>query len=230
MSAPLPLLAIPGELADLTGRPASDVKLLASLKEASRRFRSAVHHRVSYSATSTDSELEGSGADVLLLPHFPISVVSAVTLNGTALPADGSDWRPIRPSGMVRRLSGRVWPQKQLLVVTYTHGYSCVVTPAHGAPGDDDYVPAFMADIPPVTASGTPGDDGYVPAVPMIPALPEDIQGAVLGLSQVLMNMEPGIQSRTVLGDTVSFGRWATVGETQEWSDAVGNYKLRSGS
>lgn len=228
MPAPLPLLAIPQELADLTGKSVSDTKLLANLKEASRRFRSAVHHRVSYSDTPTVSELEGNGADVLLLPHFPISVISAIALNGTALAADGSDWRPIRPSGMVRRLSGRVWPQKQLLEVTYTHGYSCVVTAASGS--GDDAVPALIADIPAVAASGTPGDDDYVPAIPIIPALPEDIQGAVLGLAQVLMNMEPGIQSRTVLGDTVSFGRWATVGETQEWSDAVANYQLRSGS
>jgi len=59
--------------------------------------------------------------------------------------------------------------------------------------------------------------------------LPGDIQGAVLDMAQILMNVTPGVQSKTVLGDTTAFGAAASVGVTQVWTDAVSNYQLHRG-
>lgn len=59
--------------------------------------------------------------------------------------------------------------------------------------------------------------------------VPEDIQSAVLGLAQIMINTTPGLVSRTVLGDTAQFGTAATVGRTQAWTDAVNNHALRGG-
>lgn len=59
--------------------------------------------------------------------------------------------------------------------------------------------------------------------------LPEDIQGAVLDMAQILLNVTPGVQSKTVLGDTVAFGAAASVGVTQSWTEAVENHQLHKG-
>lgn len=60
--------------------------------------------------------------------------------------------------------------------------------------------------------------------------VPDGIQGAVLGMAEILLNITAGLASRTVLGDTVQFGAAASVGATQEWTDAVTNYKIRGGA
>lgn len=60
--------------------------------------------------------------------------------------------------------------------------------------------------------------------------VPDGIQGAVLGMAEILLNITAGLTSRTVLGDTVAFGAAASVGATQEWTDAVNNYKIRGGA
>lgn len=72
----------------------------------------------------------------------------------------------------------------------------------------------------------THGYDLTLDEVGLLQGCPEDIQGAVLGLAEILLNVEAGVQSRTVLGDTIAFGGVATTGSTQEWSDAVANYKI----
>lgn len=60
--------------------------------------------------------------------------------------------------------------------------------------------------------------------------VPEGIQGAVLGMAEILLNITAGLTSRTVLGDTMQFGAASSVGATQEWTDAVNNYKIRGGA
>lgn len=165
-----------------------------------------MHHDVSYSATPDVLELEGDGSGLILLPHFPLVAVTSIEVGTTELSTDAEvDFRPLKAQGMIRRL-GAFWPRGALITITYTHGFDCTVTPATGSPGDDDYVPEAIA------------------------GLPEDIQGAVLGMAEVLLVTDAGVQSKTVLGDTVTFGAAATVGETQAWSDAVSNYALRAGA
>lgn len=60
--------------------------------------------------------------------------------------------------------------------------------------------------------------------------VPDGIQGAVLGMAEILLNVTAGLTSRTVLGDTMQFGAAASVGATQEWTDAVNNYRVRGGA
>lgn len=60
--------------------------------------------------------------------------------------------------------------------------------------------------------------------------VPDGIQGAVLGMAEILLNITAGLSSRTVLGDTVQFGAAASVGATQEWTDAVTNHMIRGGA
>lgn len=60
--------------------------------------------------------------------------------------------------------------------------------------------------------------------------VPGGIQGAVLGMAEIMLNVTPGVASQTVLGDTVQFGTAASVGTTQQWSDAVNHYLIRGGA
>lgn len=60
--------------------------------------------------------------------------------------------------------------------------------------------------------------------------VPEGIQGAVLGMAEILLNVTAGLVSRTVLGDTIQFGAASTVGTTQDWAEAVNDYRIRAGA
>lgn len=71
-----------------------------------------------------------------------------------------------------------------------------------------------------------PADDATDPSLPGVPG---DIQAAVLELAQIMLEVTPGVQSRTVLGDQVVFGAAATVGATQQWVDAVNAYRVAAG-
>lgn len=70
--------------------------------------------------------------------------------------------------------------------------------------------------------------DGETPAG--LKHVPDGIQGAVLGMAEILLNITAGLTSRTVLGDTMQFGAASSVGATQEWTDAVNNYRIRGGA
>lgn len=203
--AALPLLAHPAELAALTGRSESDLNLVAQLRAASRRFRSAVHHDVTLTVDDV-VEARGDGGASLILPAFPIVLdpdsdparTLTVTVDGDVV--DPSRYRVAKALGMLELVSG-AWPRGVgRIQVTYSHGY----------------IPTLVA-----AADGEPA---------RLDGVPEDIQAAVLAQAQILMNVTPGLQQRTVLGDMVSFGTAAAVGATQEWSEAVENYKLRYGA
>lgn len=119
--APTDYLADPEDLAAWLPVPADDPKLLAALKAASRRFRGAVRHPVAAASTST-LVLDGNGRESILLPAAPVTAVSAVALDGTAL-VEGTDFQ-WSADGYLRRLGG-LWPGRlRCLEVTYSHGYA----------------------------------------------------------------------------------------------------------
>lgn len=196
---PLPNLANPAELAVLSGRSASDSNLLASLREASRAFRAAVGHQVTL-VTDTDRQLDGSGSRILILPRpFPVVVAEETPF---AISIDGE--LVAASQYRLNREFGRVtlrgshWPIPPADIE---------VTYTHGYP----------ADLP-------TGENAAGP----IPGLPEEIQGVVLERAQIELNSTPGVQSRTVLGDSVTFGSSA-IGSTQRWVEVVELYRARSG-
>lgn len=191
----LPLLATAEQLAVRTGRSASDPLLKARLKDASRRFREAVHWDVSRTEGELVS-LNGDGGSILLLPVKYVSAVTKVAIDEVELAADA--WRLDKRNGMLQRVGGP-WPRGLgRIEVTYTYGFD--------AEERDDETPPGLKNVP----------DG--------------IQGAVLGMAEILLNITPGLTSRTVLGDTVQFGSASAVGATQEWTDAVNNYMIRGGA
>lgn len=118
MAGPDPYLADPAELATWLEVPATDPRLLAALRAASRRFRGAVRHPVSL-VTEHEEFLDGSGRDVLHLPAAPVVTVHAVLIDGEAV----TDYRVKRRSGQLQRTgSGCVWPDWSEVTVSYDHG------------------------------------------------------------------------------------------------------------
>jgi hypothetical protein len=200
MPGPLPALANAAELSKLTGRPANDSQLLAGLAEASRRFRLAVRHPVTL-VTAEVLEVDGKGSTQFRLARpFPIVSVASITIDGDLVPAE--NYRVNKRNGIVTSKVG-VWPRPPAAIeVTYTHGYAAVIP--------SGTVPA-----------GWPADGPLA-------GLPEDIQSVVLEMAQIVLNTEPGLTGKTVLGDSVTFGSSA-VGATQAWSDAVAFYAERTG-
>lgn len=115
----LPDLAPAADLATLTGKSASDGKLLLALRRASARFRGAVGHDI----TRVDGDvviLDGDGGAALLLPAFPVRDVT-VRIDGVAV----TDFRTSPRNGVLRRDAG--WPdQLGNVEVTFTHGWATV--------------------------------------------------------------------------------------------------------
>jgi len=71
--------------------------------------------------------VDGNGSDRLLLPNWPVTAVTDVTVDGTVL--DPDQWRWSR-YGELRRTGGR-WPLlPRAVTVTYTHGYPPEEIPA----------------------------------------------------------------------------------------------------
>jgi hypothetical protein len=62
----------------------------------------------------------GSGRRVVALPDPPVTAISSVEIDGTALAAD--DWYAELPGGLLRRNGGRLWPVDGSLAITYSHG------------------------------------------------------------------------------------------------------------
>lgn len=120
MTAPAepPLLASAAELAGLLGVPADSPKLLAALRDASRRFRGAVRHPV-HKITADEAWLDGDGSTELLLPAIPVLARPLVEVDGQALEASGFEWSR---TGILRRHGG--WPDRlNAIRVVYDHGY-----------------------------------------------------------------------------------------------------------
>lgn len=192
-----PLLASAVELAARTGRSATDQNLVGALQDASRRFRGAVHHEV-HRVAGDVLELDGTGGRIIMLPAVPIVSITSLVLDDDTELVAGTDYSVRKSLGLLRSLNG-CWPVRDgFATITYTHGYDA--TPVAEADADED------------NPAGS------------IPGLPDDIQAAVLDMAQILLNVDAGVQSKTVLGDSVQFGAAASVGTTQVWSDAVDNH------
>jgi hypothetical protein len=116
----LPALASVADLATLTGKPATDPKLVLALKRASARFRGAVGHTVSM-VTDDVVLLDGDGSGALLLPAAPVVGSPAVEIDGVPV----NDYRTSAARGILRRRAG--WPDDLGSVqVTYSHGYETI--------------------------------------------------------------------------------------------------------
>lgn len=60
--------------------------------------------------------------------------------------------------------------------------------------------------------------------------IPEDIQEVVIDQARTMDTVVPGVQSRAVGGQSVTFGATAAVGVSDQWSKAVARHKIRTGS
>lgn len=65
-------------------------------------------------------------------------------------------------------------------------------------------------------------DHGYA-------AVPEDIQEVVIDQARALYRIDPGVQTKTVGGQSVTFGAQAATGVTAQWAAAVERYQLNRG-
>lgn len=58
--------------------------------------------------------------------------------------------------------------------------------------------------------------------------VPEDIQEAVIDQARSMFTVVPGLQSKTVGAQSVTFGAQAAIGVTSQWSAAVARHKVRT--
>lgn len=175
-------LADPADLAVWLGVPPDTPKLLQALAAASSRFRGAVRHPVT--AVSGDVvTLDGNGRESVPLPAAPVTAVTAVELDGAPM-IEGTEFS-WSSDGYLRRLAGRVWPDRlRCIKVTYSHGYEVI---------------------------------------------PEDIAEVVIDQARALYTVLPGVQTRQVGGQSVTFGVQAAIGVTAQWTAAVERYRLNAG-
>jgi hypothetical protein len=59
--------------------------------------------------------------------------------------------------------------------------------------------------------------------------VPEDIQEVVIDQARAMYRIDPGVQSKTVGGQSVTFGTQAAIGVTAQWVTAVERYQLNRG-
>ncbi|MFI0914310.1 mobile element protein [Streptomyces abikoensis] len=60
--------------------------------------------------------------------------------------------------------------------------------------------------------------------------VPDDIAEVVIDQARALYTVTPGVQSKAVGGQSVTFGAQAAVGVTDQWTRAVNRHKVRTGS
>ena len=65
-------------------------------------------------------------------------------------------------------------------------------------------------------------DHGYA-------VVPEDIQEVVIDQARAMYRIDPGVQTKTVGGQSVTFGVQAAIGVTAQWTAAVERYQLNRG-
>ncbi|MCT2279300.1 hypothetical protein M3G91_16920 [Micromonospora chalcea] len=144
MTAPAepPFLASATELARLLGVPEDDPDMLDALRNASRRFRGAVHHSV-HKVLGDEVWLDGDGSTELFLPAAPVLARPLVEVDGQPLAAADFEWSR---RGILRRRCG--WPDRLGAIrVLFDHGYD---------PIPDDVQEAVL-DQARIMAGTTPG-------------------------------------------------------------------------
>ncbi|MCD9196072.1 mobile element protein [Streptomyces albireticuli] len=60
--------------------------------------------------------------------------------------------------------------------------------------------------------------------------IPDDVAEAIIDQARSLYTVVPGVQSKAVGGQSVTFGAQAAVGVTAQWSAAVARHQVRTGS
>lgn len=194
-----PYLATPAALAARTGLPETDLKLKEKLRAASDRFRAAVHHQVSLVVDDV-VYLDGPGSSVLLVPGPIVSITSFVLDDGTV------DGVPLARN-VDYRASRDTGVIKRVYGIWPDQLEFAVLTYTHGYENEN-----------------TDPDDAT-----RLVGIPDEIQTAVLDMAETMLNIELGVQQRTVLGDSVQFGAASSVGTTQSWTDAVSGYEFGRG-
>lgn len=58
--------------------------------------------------------------------------------------------------------------------------------------------------------------------------VPEDIAEVVLDQARIIDAVKPGVQSKAVGGQSVTFGAQAAIGVTDQWAKAVARHKVRT--
>ncbi|MFE2600112.1 mobile element protein [Streptomyces sp. NPDC059396] len=61
-----------------------------------------------------------------------------------------------------------------------------------------------------------------------IGTMPEDISEAVIDQARTIATVTPGVQSKAVGGQSVTYGAQAATGVTDQWQKAVDRYKIRT--
>lgn len=112
-------LADVDDLAVLVRLPPTDRRVVLALRRASGRFRDAVGYPVT-EVKNDRLERMGEGDNALLLKGAPADVTE-VKVGGTVLPVTAYVVDP--EAGILYRLGGR-WRARELVQITYTHGYS----------------------------------------------------------------------------------------------------------
>ncbi|MFE3471192.1 mobile element protein [Streptomyces bacillaris] len=120
MAGPDPYLADPADLATFLGLAVDDVRMLAALRAATRRFRGAVRHPVSL-VTGETVYLDGTGREQLQLPAAPLVQLHSVHVDGAELVGV----RAKRRAGVLLHPSG-CWPAWSEVAVVYDHGHDPV--------------------------------------------------------------------------------------------------------
>lgn len=59
--------------------------------------------------------------------------------------------------------------------------------------------------------------------------IPEDVQEVVIDQARAMYRIDPGVQTKTVGGQSVTFGVQAAIGVTAQWTAAVERYQLNRG-
>lgn len=119
-------LASPTELArwlrvdDFAAGSDDEARATLLLESATGDIDTEAGQRIEESTTTT--EVVGAGTAVLVLPRWPVSSVTSVTVESETLTAD-EDYRVRGGTGLLIR-EGDVWARGEPVEVTFTAGYS----------------------------------------------------------------------------------------------------------
>lgn len=101
------------------------------IDSVSQRFNTKLR-RILAHTTYTDLLMDGSGAEWLYLPAYPISEITSVIENGDTL-VKGTDYHAYFMAGALRKAPGAGWSDEaQVLKLTFKAGYVCLTNPTTG--------------------------------------------------------------------------------------------------
>lgn len=128
------------DLANWTGQtiPSARATLLIDMaKAACGSVAKSIGAQLDETAAD-ELELDGTGADTLMLPGWPVTAVTSVEVEGTALEADDYEWSRVGELTRATVFGSGGWPGasprtfgawpagKRNVVVVYTHGLATI--------------------------------------------------------------------------------------------------------